>query len=79
MEPRQENGYSARVKIRLHINGRALPVAKVGPDSLLLHNPEAIPASTIGEIVLQIDKSIQKRSVCLFEGATVGQARVRFF
>jgi hypothetical protein len=79
MNEKSDVGHSSRVKLRLHVEGRELPLAKVGPDSLWLRQPVAIPASTIGKIVVQIDDSIHSRSVCLFEGASAENGRVRFF
>ena len=73
------DGYSSRVDILLRVNGTELSVAKVGPDSLMLAEPQAIPPSTNAEIVVKVDNTVETRSICLFEGASPDHGRVRFF
>jgi hypothetical protein len=61
---RPSGGYSATVRIALHINGTRFPVAKTGPDRLYFRNPQTIPA-TAGEVVMDIDGHLRRWQVTL--------------
>ena len=53
---------SADVRIHLHIDGEALPVAQLGPDFLILRTPIAHPPCD-AEIAMSIDGHEQRWGV----------------
>ncbi len=67
------NAHSAQVRMHLEVSGTSLPIAQLGPDSLILEQTAHDPA-THGEIVLRIDLSKRRWKVSLPEGlAAAGQ------
>lgn len=68
-------GHSARVKIRLLVNGLSLPVAQMGPDFLLLDAPADHPPAA-ARVVLQVDQSERSWNVRLPNGISAGTKRV---
>ena len=73
----QAAGHSAEVRIKLRINGCALPVAQLGPDFLILHEPGEFPASE-AEIELSVDGQQEHWTVYLPEGVRGGDRRISF-
>ncbi|NNM85517.1 MAG: hypothetical protein HKL96_07160 [Phycisphaerales bacterium] len=52
-------GYSAKVTMRLIIEGRSLAVSQAGPDMLILTEPATLPACE-GEFELTIDATTRR-------------------
>jgi len=52
--PSTSTRYSAKVRIRLHINGQTLPVAQIGDGRLFFDTPVTFEEST-GVIVMTVD------------------------
>jgi hypothetical protein len=71
-------GYSARVDLKLLVNGRLLDVAQVGPDRCVLRNPVELPQGTEGEIIMHVDNHERRWHVLLFEGANSDTPIVHF-
>jgi hypothetical protein len=73
-ETLKPNGHSADVRIQLHINGQALPVAQLGPGFLILRTPCDSPPSD-GEITMSIDGREDRWRVRLAEGIKAEQRK----
>ena len=73
------DGYSARVRLGLRVDGARLEVAQVGPDSLILREPRVIAPSTIADLIIEVDDKVEVTSVILAEGASRTDARVKYF
>lgn len=70
-----QGGHSARVNLRLLVNGLSLPVAQLGPDFLLLDHPvDHAPAEAA--VVMQVDQSERRWNVRLPEGISANSQRV---
>jgi len=73
------DGYSARVRLGLRVDGNQLDVAQVGPDSLILREPRAIAPSTVAKLIIEVDDKVEETSIMLAEGASGNDARVKYF
>src|SRR5437588_12789494 len=51
---RESRGYSADVRIRLHVNGQTYRVAQIGGGRLIFDSPLTFPAAT-GTVVITVD------------------------
>jgi hypothetical protein len=78
METPTSNGHSARVELRLAINGAHYAVAQVGPNSLVLREACEIPPATIGELTIKIDDFERRHRIRLDDGATLASRTVSF-
>lgn len=67
--------HSAQVSISLHLPGRVLPIAQLGPDFLSLREPADF-GPCMGEIVFIVDGNAQQWRVLLPAGSKAGQDRV---
>lgn len=77
--PHSRKQHSAKVDIRMTINGRVLGLSQVGPDHAILKQPTVIPPATYASIQVVIDDETLERTVFLFDGATENSRRVEFF
>lgn len=77
MSTLENETYSARVSGHLIVNGHALRLSHVGPDSCLVRNPEDHPP-TSAQIVLNIDGHERTREVFLIDGISRESKVVRF-
>ena len=68
-------GHSADVRISLLLNGHSIPVAQLGPGFLLLDAPSDHPPAE-ASIVLRVDESERRWTVCLLDGISAGTKRV---
>ncbi len=73
----QAAGHSAEVRIGLRLNGCTLPVAQLGPDFLILHEPHELPTSE-AVIELSVDGRHEHWTVFLLDGALADDRRVLF-
>ncbi len=69
-------GYSADVRIHLHVNGHVLPVAQLGPDFLILRTPVNHPPVD-AEIAMSIDGDESRWRVRLVDGIASAQVKTR--
>jgi hypothetical protein len=69
-------GYSADVRIHLHVNGHVLPVAQLGPDFLILRTPVEHPPAD-AEIRMSIDGDESRWPVRLVDGIASEQIKTR--
>jgi hypothetical protein len=67
IEASAHGGHSARVKMRLVLNGSSIPVAQMGPDFLILESPTE-HSPTDATLELRIDASERSWKVRLPEG-----------
>jgi hypothetical protein len=72
---KHNGGHSAQVKIQLLLNGGSIPVSQLGPDFLLLNNPFDHPPGN-ASLILQVDRSERRWSICLPEGMSATSNRV---
>jgi hypothetical protein len=70
-----QGGHSARVNLRLLVNGLSLPVAQLGPDFLLVNAP-VNHAPAPATVVMQVDETERRWNVQLPVGMTAGCKRV---
>ena len=70
-----KDGYSAHVEIYLIVGDEHLPVAQVGPNSLILRQPSELPAGH-AQIVIKVDDHEEVHDVIL--GTTSGTEHVNF-
>ena len=64
VQPVPSGGYSTNVRIALHVNGRRIRVAKMGPQRLYLEVPQVIPERT-GQVVMHVDQNVSRWRVTL--------------
>jgi hypothetical protein len=57
--PAPTNGYSARVRIELYVNGQRFRVKQIGRDKLIFKQPVSLPG-TEGEVELRVDEHVQR-------------------
>jgi len=62
--PSNETRYSARVRIRLHINGQTYSVAQIGGGRLIFDAPVTFEEST-GVIVMTVDDNVERWHVAI--------------
>jgi hypothetical protein len=72
------DGYSARVELRLQINGEHLRIAQIGPTSFILRESRAIAPGTPARIVIKVDDRQEERDVVLHRGATIDAREVEY-
>ncbi len=60
--PTPSNGYSARVRLELHVAGNCIPLAQIGGDRLVLKRPHILPGTT-GKVLALIDEHQQHWTV----------------
>ncbi len=70
-----QGGHSARVKMRLLVNGCSISVAQMGPDFLLVDAPTNHPPGE-ASLVLQVDQSESRWTVHLPNGISAKTKRV---
>ncbi len=70
------NGYSADVRMELHINGLVLPITHLGPDFFVLTISIDHPPAE-GEILMSIDGHESRWAVRLADGISAGQRKTR--
>lgn len=71
----ERNGHSAKVEIWLLLNGSTLRVSQLGPDFLILNQPDHYPPG-IATLILSIDDHERRWEVRLPEGLSPGRRRV---
>ena len=69
-------GYSANVRMELHVNGYVLPIGQLGPDFLILDDPTAHPPAG-AEIHMWIDDDASRWTVRLPDGIDPKQTLTR--
>ncbi len=74
-----EEGYSSEVEIYLLVAGEKLPVAKVGPHSLIYRGEPELPPSTDALLVIEIDGQQEQHLIVLYAGAKNNSEPVGFF
>jgi hypothetical protein len=66
-----ELGYSAPADLKLHVGGRTLSVAKVGPERIVLSQPMQVPAGE-AELEITIGGKTKRQSIVIdTSGASV--------
>jgi hypothetical protein len=68
--------HSAKVEMQLIINGKSIGITHMGPDFLLVESPTEHPPGE-ATIVLQVDQSERRWTVCLPNGFHPGQKRIQ--
>jgi len=68
-------GHSARVFMRLLVNGFSIPVRQMGPDFLLVDSPVNHPPAD-ASLVLQVDQNERSWEVRLPEGISASSNRI---
>jgi hypothetical protein len=68
-------GHSASVKMDLRFNGTSIPIAKMGPDYIVLHSASDHPPCE-ATIEMSVDDSESRWNVRLPDGISAGSKRV---
>jgi hypothetical protein len=68
-------GHSARVKMRLLVNGHSIPVVQMGPDFLRVDAPTSHPPCN-ASLVLQVDQNERRLNVRLPNGISSESERI---
>jgi hypothetical protein len=68
-------GHSATVKMQLRFNGTSIPIAKMGPDYIVVNSPNDHPACE-ATIEMSVDDSESRWNVRLPNGISAGLKRV---
>jgi hypothetical protein len=73
-----ELGYSASIALNLHVGGRVLSLARVGPDRIVLTRPAPVPAGH-AELEIKIGGSTRRQAVEIdaSDASTTGEIRYR--
>jgi len=74
--PSSYGGHSARVQMRLLVNGTSLRIAQMGPDFLFVDAPPSDHPPARATIELQVDGSQRTWAVTLPQGIKAGTERV---
>jgi hypothetical protein len=69
-----QKSHSAEVRMQLHLGGRTLAIAQLGPEFLILKEPIEHPP-TDAEITLWIDGRVRRWHVRLQAGIQVGKVK----
>ena len=75
----QQDGFSSRVRLQLRVRDQLLPVAQVGPDSLILRQTHEIPPSTLAQLLISVDGREETHDILLPEGVKKGSTQAKFF
>ena len=75
MKTSSYGGHSAIVKMQLRFNGTSIPIAKMGPDYIVVHSAKDHPPCE-ATIEMSIDDSESHWSVRLPDGISAGSKRV---
>jgi hypothetical protein len=75
MKTSKYGGHSALVKMQLRFNGTALPIAKMGPDYIVVHSARNHPPCE-ATIEMSVDDSHSCWNVQLPNGIAAGSNRV---
>jgi hypothetical protein len=68
--------HCSTVKMRLWLNGAALPIAQLGPDFAILAEPHPHHAPGAGEIEVMVDDTTDRFAVQLPAGIAEGAQRI---
>lgn len=72
-----KQAHSAKVRLRLLVNGDDLEVAQVGPDSCVLRDPRPHPPSD-AQLIITVDGESETYNVFLCDGISADSGEVRF-
>jgi hypothetical protein len=61
--------YSTTVRLELRVEGRAYPVAKIGPGYIVFRGSVELPPCR-GEMMMEVDGEVERWDVVLKHGAT---------
>jgi hypothetical protein len=75
MKESSYGGHSAIVKMQLRFNGTSIPIAKMGPDYIILHCDSDHPPCE-ATIEMRVDESESRWNVRLPNGISAGSNRV---
>ncbi len=75
MKASSYRGHSAVVKMRLRFNGTSMPIAKMGPDYIVVHSASDHPPCE-ATIEMRVDDSESRWNVRLPNGISAASERV---
>jgi hypothetical protein len=73
--PSSQSGHSAIVRMQLRFNGTSIPIAKMGPDYIVLHSASDHPPCE-ATIELSVEDRESRWNVRLPNGISAGSQRV---
>lgn len=76
MDSHLRRGYSADVRMHLHVNGHTFTIGQLGPDFIFLDDPTDHPPAQ-AEIEMSIDGRVRRWPVQLPDGLKAGKAATR--
>ncbi len=72
-----KDGYSAHVELTLVVDGERLPVAQVGPESIILRNARELEPC-FADLIVQIDDSVHNYRIVIYDGASQSNPIVKY-
>lgn len=75
--PLQE-GFSARVVLKLFVDGRKIEVAQIGPDSVRLRTPSSDLEGKLALLVIRIGRTRKRRKILLTTYATDDPREIQY-
>jgi hypothetical protein len=72
----KSHGYSADVRMHLHVNGHTFLVGHLGPSFVILDDPVDHPPA-MGEIIMSIDGRVKRWPVQLPGGVSTSEPRTQ--
>jgi hypothetical protein len=65
---RLQEQFSADVRLDLLVDGRLIPLAKIGPEYAVLQNPDDVPAGQDAVLIMNVDGREHRWEIQLKEG-----------
>jgi hypothetical protein len=72
-----KDGYSAHVELTLVVDGERLPVAQVGPESLILRNASELEPC-FADLIIRIDDTVDNYRIAIYDGASQSNPIVKY-
>ena len=79
MAIRSIDGYSSTVEIHLTVDGEIIPVAQIGPSTLILREPRDIAPDTSAQLTITVDGRVERESIMLPCGSSRDTVLVKYF
>lgn len=76
--PPQE-GFSARVLLKLFVDGKSVPVSQVGPNTVRLQQPCPEIEGKMASLVIRIGRTRKRRRVCLTNALPDDPREIRYY
>jgi hypothetical protein len=79
MKTPQQEGFSARVLLKLIVKGRRVPVSQIGPKTIRLRRPCVSIEGEMGILVIRIGKTQKCRHICLTRALPEDPREIQYY